>query len=121
MKTKLENFTSDERSLLLYIECCAVDYGGLVDCRKINDDDRAILKKWDREGFISFSRITFKSLKTLNTKEYNHDLVRLSEDAWKLAHEERRARNVRMSAKPPYCDLITTKTKNSGFSQEKTK
>lgn len=114
---ELEKMTKDERSLLLYIETCAVDQGGLVRNQKINDDDREILKKWDKQGFISFSRITWASLKLLVDK-HESDLVRLSEEAWKLAHEERRARSVRMSSKSPYCDLITTKTKNANFIEQ---
>lgn len=111
---KLSEMTKDERSLLLYIETCAVDNGGLVHCQKINTEDREILKRWDKDGFVSFSRITFKSLELLVNKHCT-DLVRLSEDAWILAHEERRTRAARMSAKSPYCDLITTKTKRADF------
>jgi len=111
---KLEELSKDERNLLLYIETCAVDYGGLVHSQRINGDDREILKRWNESGFVSFSRITFASIQLLHDK-HNTDLVRLSEEAWKLAHEERRARNVRMSSKSPYCDLITTKTKNAAF------
>jgi hypothetical protein len=110
----LDQLNFDERSLLLYIETCAVDNGGLVHCQKINQDDREILKRWDEQGFVSFSRITFASLQLLKDKHYT-DLVRLSDEAWKLAHEERRARSVRMSNKSPYRDLVTTKTKMSDF------
>jgi len=105
---KLSEMSKDERSILLYIECCAVDYGGLVDARKINKEDLEILKSWDKSGFVSFNRIGFDSLQTLVDKNKSY-LVALSEDAWKFAHEERRARNVRMASKSPYCDLITTK------------
>lgn len=106
----LSEMNYDERNLLLYIETCAVDNGGLVHYRRINDADRKILKRWNEEGFISFKRIKNLNLELLRDKNYT-DLVRLSEEAWKLAHEERRARSVRMSNKSPYCDLITTKTK----------
>ncbi len=111
---KLEEMTVEERSLLLYVETCAVDYGGLVHCQRINEADREILKRWDSEGFLSFSRITFKSLGILKDKHHT-DLVRLSEEAWALAHEERRARSARMSNKSPYKDLITTKTKRANM------
>lgn len=111
---KLDDLSKDERNLLLYIETCAVDYGGLVHSQRVNEDDREILKRWNESGFVSFSRITFASMQLLNDK-CNTDLVRLSEDAWKLAHEERRARSVRMSSKSPYRDLITTIVKNAIF------
>ncbi len=110
----LEDMTVDERSLLLYVETCAVNYGGLVHCQRINADDREILKRWDSEGFLYFSRITLKSLQLLQDKHYT-ELVRLTEEAWTLAHEERRARSVRMSNKSPYRDLITTKTKRANM------
>lgn len=100
--------SKDERSLLLYIETVAVDNGGLIDNRKINDVDRKILKKWNDEEFIYWSRITWESLQKL-VNHYTSTLVRLSKDAWKLAHEERIERSMRMSSKAPYCDLITTK------------
>jgi hypothetical protein len=113
---KLNEMTTEERSLLLYIETCSVDYGGLVNYQHINDDDRKILKQWDEGGFISFSRITFDSLQLLKDKN-NSNLVHLSEEAWNLAHKERRARSARMSKKSPYRDLITTKTKNASFAE----
>jgi RecB family endonuclease NucS len=110
----LEEMSKDERSLLLYIETCVVDYAGLIHSLKINEDDRTLLKKWDESGFISWSRITFKSLQLLSDK-HRSTLVRLSEEAWTLAHQERRNRALRMTSQKPYCDLITTKTKNAVF------
>lgn len=109
---ELEKMSRDERSLLLYIETCATDEAGLIDSRKVNEDDIEILKEWDETGFISYSRLTWNSIQKLSS-HYHTSRVFLSEDAWKLAHEERRARNKRMSGKSPYKDLITTKTKNS--------
>jgi hypothetical protein len=112
----LSEMSKDERSLLLYIESCATDYAGLVHAQRINDDDRKTLARWNKDGFISYSRLSFASIEKLGpANRGNTSLVRLSEDAWKLAHEERRARNLRMSSKEPYCSLITTKTKNSNF------
>ena len=114
MTMKLDDLTKDERSLLLYLETCVVDYGGLVHSQRINDEDRAILKKWDNASFVSYSRLTFKSIELLIEKHHT-SMVRLSEDAWRLAHEERRARAARRAAKSPYKDLITTKVKRADF------
>jgi hypothetical protein len=111
---KLEEMTREERSLLLYLESCSVDYAGLVHCQKVNEDDITILKKWDESGFVSWSRITFNSLQLLIDK-HRTTLVRLSEEAWALAHQERRNRSIRMASQVPYCNLITTKTKNAIF------
>jgi hypothetical protein len=114
----LEEMSKDERSLLLYIESCAVDYAGLVHSLKINEADYTLLKEWDASGFISWSRITFKSLQLLSDK-HRTTFVRLSEEAWILAHQERRNRALRMTSQSPYCDLVTTKTKNAVFVLQK--
>ena len=97
----------DERSLLLYLETRAVDYGGLVDTRHMNDDDNKIAEKWNETEFIQYSRITIASLNTLSNKHQTH-AVFLSDDAWKLAHEERLARNKRMIEKRTW---VTTNEK----------
>lgn len=110
---KLEKMSRDERSLLLYFECCAVDNGGLTESNKMNKEDFEIAEKWNKSGFISFSRLTYKSIQLLVKK--NAHRVFLSEDAWKLAHQERRARSDRMNKREPWCDLITTKTKNARY------
>lgn len=87
----LADMTRDERSLLLYIETCAVDQGGRVDPRKINDVDRKILKRWEKECLIAYGRIVAKDCSPSATH-----WVRLSGEAWLLAYEERRARAKRM-------------------------
>jgi hypothetical protein len=114
MNMQLSEMTQAERSLLLYLESVAVDYGGLVHSQRINAEDREILERWDKQGLISYSRLTWESVQTLHDK-HNTSLVRLSEEAWRLAHEERRARYIRISSRPPICDLKTTKTKNAEF------
>lgn len=99
MKT-LDTMTSEERSLLLYFETQAVDYGGLIDLKQrraqagiMNKEDFDIAKKWDEEGFVKFGRIKFHSIiKSTHWCE-------LSEEAWKLAHAERRARCKRIMSK----------------------
>ena len=83
----LELMTADERSLLLYLETRAVDYGGRVDTRYMNADDMVIAKKWDEEGFIKFGRIVFRH----HNRDGTHWVI-LSTEAWRLAHEERIAR-----------------------------
>lgn len=87
----LDTMTSDERNLLLYLETRAVDYGGIVDTKHMNKEDMDIAKKWNDEEFVKFGRIKFHSL--TSTGSY---WVELSEVAWKLAHEERKARCIRI-------------------------
>jgi hypothetical protein len=85
----LAEMTKGERCLLLYLECRAVDHGGLVTTPQMNADDFAILEQWKAAGFVEFGRLTRASIEKLRGSTH---WVRLSESAWKLAHEERRAR-----------------------------
>ena len=85
--------TSDERNLLLYLETCAVDHGGLVDTKHMNKEDIDIAKKWNNEGFVKFGRIKFNSI-----IEKTH-WCELSDEAWNVAHTGRKARCVRIMSK----------------------
>lgn len=87
--------TKDERSLLLYLETRAVDHGGLVTTPQMNADDFAIVERWKASGFLEFERLTWASIQKLRGSTH---WVRLSEAAWNLAHEERRARHERLYA-----------------------
>lgn len=89
----LETMTADERNLLLYLETRAVDHGGLVDIKHMNKEDMDIAKKWNDEGFIGFGRIKFHSITV------SSHWTELSEEAWNLAHAERKAKCVRVMAR----------------------
>ena len=89
--------TKDERSLLLFLETCAVDYGGKIDARHMNKDDFRIAESWDRSGYLKFGRICYKDIPSSVTAKTHW--VELSEDAWKDAHAERRARFDRIESK----------------------
>lgn len=92
MVRKLSEMNKDARSLLLYFETCAVDHGGLVDELHMNDADRLIAKQWNDTGFVKYSRI---AARFIGMSKRTH-AVFLSEEAWTLAHEERRNRQKRM-------------------------
>jgi hypothetical protein len=98
----------------------SVDYGGLVNNQRINEEDIKTLKRWDEQGFIFYSRLTWDSVQLLYDKN-NTDIVYLSEEAWKLAHEERRERSMRMRSKKPICDLVTTKKNLSSWKRKSCK
>jgi hypothetical protein len=83
----LSEMTKDERSLLLYLETCAVDYGGKVESKHMNNDDFEIAKRWNESGFVKFGRIKFKSI--IAGKDH---WCELSDEAWSIAHQERKAR-----------------------------
>ena len=82
-------------SLLLFLETCAVDFGGTVDVRHMNIEDMQIAKEWTDSGFVEFRRIPFKAIRQRGAKTRTH-FVTLSNDAWVAAHAERRARCQRM-------------------------
>ncbi len=88
-----DEMTKDERSLLLFLETRAVDYGGRVNTQHMNLIDMNIAEKWNEEGFLEFGRIVIR-----NHNNNGTHWVKLSEEAWKLAHEERTTRGKRMWA-----------------------
>ena len=83
--------SKDERSLLLFLETRQVDYGGRVNLVHMNKEDMDIAKKWNNEGFIAFGRIVAR-----NINSEGSSWCKLSEEAFNLAHEERKARAKRM-------------------------
>lgn len=86
----LLDLSSDERSLLLFLETRAVDHSGRVQTARMNADDVDIAAKWNAEGFVAFGRI-----RAVDCNEYGTHWCRLSDRAWALAHEERKTRAAR--------------------------
>lgn len=107
MKT-LAELTKDERSLLLFLETRAVDYGGRVNTVHMNAEDMALAAEWNRTGFLLFGRISSHYLgmrgaesvvahgPVAEARRLGTHWCELTADAWRLAHEERRARAERM-------------------------
>jgi hypothetical protein len=87
----------DERSLLLFLETCATDQGGLVDTSHMNNNDELIVKKFCNSHFIEFGRICFDDIEKMShgLHKYTH-WVNLSPDAEMLAYQERSLRAARM-------------------------
>ena len=90
-KKTLETMSKDERSLLLFFESRAVDYCGRVDIRRMNTEDMEIAKRWNEEKFIQFGRIVIRH----HNSDGTHWCI-LSEEAWILAHLERKERHKRL-------------------------
>jgi hypothetical protein len=76
-----------ERSLLLYLECCATDYTGRIDPRHLNAADFRVLGRWDKDGFLQYGRIEFEKIRAGRTH-----WVRLSDAAHEAAYQLRRDR-----------------------------
>jgi len=91
---RLSDMDKAERSLLLYFETCAVDRGGLVDLRRMNDEDKGIKDQWNMDEFVLFGRVRFADV-----KNYGTHWCELSNEAWEIAHLERMARHIRMNNK----------------------
>lgn len=91
---KLNNMSRDQRNLLLYFESCSVDYTGKLQSLRMNSIDFAIAKQWDNDGFIFFGRVLSSDIS--NDRNY---WCLLTDGAWTLAHEERKARAHRMFKK----------------------
>ena len=89
MKT-LETMTKDEKSLLLFFESRATDNAGKVDLRHMNQQDIEIAKKWDKEGFCGFGRVASEGV-----NQYGSHWCQLSDTAWHLAHQARKAKAIR--------------------------
>jgi hypothetical protein len=93
----LETMTKNERSLLLFFENCSVDKWGKIDVKHMNEEDNKIAEKWNKEGFIEFGRIASKYITGLDAKySVSTHWCKLSDEAWKLAHAERKARGIRI-------------------------
>lgn len=106
---KLEDLSKVEKVVLLFLEACAVEYGGTVDTDQMSKYAFLIAEKWNREGFINFGRIAYKDIPDkFSHYKFSH-FVFLSENAWSLAHQERRERFKRMEAKRKW---RTTSEKN---------
>lgn len=95
MTKQIDEFTDKEQHyLLMYLETCVVDHGGLVDCMKMSKDEFTLATQWNKSRFISFGRIKFSDVERMRGK-YTH-WCEFSEDSWIEAHKQRRARAERM-------------------------
>lgn len=81
------DFTRQQLSLLLYLETCAVDRGGRVDLRRMNAAEVELAKSWANAGFLEFGRIASEDVDDRGSM-----YVRLSNSAFNIAHEGRKAR-----------------------------
>ncbi|KKL61321.1 hypothetical protein LCGC14_2196510 [marine sediment metagenome] len=93
----MNKLTKKELSLLLYFESRAVDHRGLIDTRHLNKEDFKIAEKMKESGLIDMKRWTQRDI--IGQVEALTYRVWLFDEAWTLAHEERRERAARMAKK----------------------
>ena len=95
----LEEMSRDERSLLTFFECMVIDNWGRIQTSKMNDDDYKIAEKWKEEKFIQFGRMPSKYILGEGKKQHPAypyiNWVRLSDEAFELAYQERKNRALR--------------------------
>ena len=94
--------TKQELSCLLYLETRAVDHAGRVNVVHLNDDDRATIKIWTESGFIEYGRVCFADIGYQSQRHASTTWVKLSDEAFRLAHAERKARAERQWLKRTY-------------------
>lgn len=87
-----ETMTKDERSFLVYAESCCVDYGGLLESIRMNDDDFHAAIKFELAGLMRFGRMPARLLGSSLGRTRTH-YAELTEAGWVLAHECRRLRS----------------------------
>lgn len=86
-----KELTKDEENLLMFLEYTAVDqWGWIDDMRKLNQDDLVIMEKWNEENFI-FSK---RGRNISDGKQLTY-IVKLSDEAWELAHKLRKEKALR--------------------------
>jgi hypothetical protein len=91
----LTEMTKDEKSLLLFFECVAADSWGKFSSLRLNNDDWNIADNWKNDGFIQFGRMPAKYIfdsQDRGLNPVNTHWVRLSEEAFELAYQERKNR-----------------------------
>lgn len=96
--------TKDQRSVLLYAECCAVDYGGLLDGRRMNADDHENLRQMQAIGWLTWGRIPSQLLGKHNFSQTSPThWVKLTTKGWEMAHA---CRMIRSEQTGPYAKSV---------------
>jgi len=90
MKT-IDQLSKLEKQLLLFLECAAVDHGGIYQTERTNAEDREMMDLWRDQGFIEHGRVASEYL-TPTRRVW----VRLSQEAENLAAICRHERAGRM-------------------------
>lgn len=99
-----KELTKDQRSALLYVETCVVDYGGLLEGRRMNTEDHESLRQMQAIGWLTWGRIP-SSL--LGRHDFTHSTpnhwARLTASGWKVAHA---CRMIRAEQVGPYARSV---------------
>ncbi len=86
--------TRGEKSLLLYLEICLVDWKGLVKSVHMSKEYSSVVASLTEQDFIKFTRLPLPKLTEDSfdvAPPFTHQVV-FSEKAWKFVHRMRRDR-----------------------------
>jgi hypothetical protein len=105
----------------LYLETCVVDCGGVVDLRRMNDDDVKFAKGWHEVGYIRFACIPSHLLPETETGTHVAVLSPAAHADAGLLREGRARRNYRDFVRkmfPPedFAEAVTPVARASGTS-----
>lgn len=84
-----DQLSSIQKNLLLYIESQLVDNRGKLSAEKMNHDDFQELKVFQALDLLD---IEHGELQEQKGEAWTHKVIQFSDDAWKLAHDVRKAR-----------------------------
>lgn len=62
------SLTKDERSALVYAESCAVDFGGLLEAKRMNEADGRAFSKFVGDDILKYGRIPSKFIDDVKRK-----------------------------------------------------
>lgn len=87
-----QDLTKTERSALLYAETTLVDYGGLMEGKRLNGQDHDALNRLQSAGMLTWGRVPAKLLGSfIGGRDITH-WVSFNDVGWQLAAQVRRER-----------------------------
>lgn len=90
----IDNLSDDQRRLLLYVESCCVEHGGLMESQRLNHGDHGPLDQLEGSCILTWGRIPSRLLGQFQ-RNVTH-WCDLTDAGWALAHQLRR----QQAAKP---------------------
>lgn len=102
----IEELTSNQESLLLYLETCMVDGGSMLSSAKMNQDDWDNAATFKEEGVLEVVRLKMADVRRYEYtgKGYTHRVSVFSDKAWEMAHRIRRERGQRIVGKKEWAE-----------------
>ena len=100
MKFDASKLSRDEQSILLYMECCLVDQGGILEGVRMNSDDHANIAKFKAAGLIDSGRVPAR---LLSKQPGSTNWVTFTPEAWTLVSQ---LRQIRAKQRGPFAKSV---------------